>query len=179
MTNSSWFDSPKVTIASYKDFTKILYARVSSLFGPLYLAVASDSIVSFSFKDESAYLKKTFPQASISCNEQEVQSYFDAITKPSAKINVIACGTNLQEAVWSALLDIPYGTLVNYSQVAQSIQKPKATRAVANAIGKNPIIYLIPCHRVIRKDGSLGGFSCGLDKKVAFLKLEGSLTLHK
>ena len=84
-------------------------------------------------------------------------------------------GTKFQRKVWAYLSKIPRGSVKTYSQVAQGIRKPLAVRAVANAIGKNPSAPKIPCHRVIRSDGSLGGYSGkgGLKTKRFLLKKEG------
>ena len=82
-------------------------------------------------------------------------------------------GTPFERDVWRALQTIPYGQCVSYQWVAIQIGRPRATRAVGNAVGNNPIPIIIPCHRVIRKDGSLGGFSSGLSIKRALLKIEG------
>ncbi len=84
-------------------------------------------------------------------------------------------GTKFQLKVWSYLKKIPHGSVKTYSQVANSIGKPLAVRAVANAIGKNPYPQKIPCHRVIRSDGSLGGYSGkgGIKTKKILLKKEG------
>ena len=83
--------------------------------------------------------------------------------------------TKLQLKVWSYLRKIPRGSVKTYSQVAKGIGKPLAVRAVANAIGKNPLAPEIPCHRVIRSDGSLGGYSGkgGVKTKKLLLKREG------
>src|SRR6056297_4265802 len=83
-------------------------------------------------------------------------------------------GTDFQKNVWRALLTIPYGACCSYSDVAKQIGLPTAVRAVANAIGANPLLMVIPCHRVIRKNGELGGFSAGLDLKKRLLELERS-----
>ena len=84
-------------------------------------------------------------------------------------------GTSFQLKVWAYLKKIPRGTVVTYSAVAKGVGKPLAVRAVANAIGKNPYAPEIPCHRVIRSDGSLGGYSGkgGLKTKKFLLKKEG------
>ncbi len=84
-------------------------------------------------------------------------------------------GTNFQLKVWNYLKKIPRGKVKTYSEVAKSIGKPLAVRAVANAIGKNPLAPQIPCHRVIRSDGSLGGYSGkgGIKTKKLLLKKEG------
>ena len=84
-------------------------------------------------------------------------------------------GTKFQLKVWDYLKKIPRGSVKTYSQVAKGIGKPLAARAVANAIGKNPFAPKIPCHRVIRSDGSLGGYSGkgGIKTKRLLLKKEG------
>ena len=84
-------------------------------------------------------------------------------------------GTKFQVKVWAYLWKIPFGSVKTYSQVAKGIRKPLAVRAVANAIGKNPYAPKIPCHRVIRSDGSLGGYSGkgGVKTKRFLLKKEG------
>ena len=83
-------------------------------------------------------------------------------------------GTKFQAKVWSYLAKIPRGTVKTYSQVAKGIGKPLAVRAVANAIGKNPYAPKIPCHRVIRSDGALGGYSGkgGIKQKLKLLRSE-------
>ena len=88
---------------------------------------------------------------------------------------MILKGTKFQLKVWNYLKKIPRGKVKTYSEVAKSIGKPLAVRAVANAIGKNPLPPKIPCHRVIRSDGSLGGYSGkgGIKTKRLLLKKEG------
>jgi len=81
-------------------------------------------------------------------------------------------GTSFQKQVWEALLTIPYGETVSYSKVAERIGKPLSVRAVANAIGSNPLPVIIPCHRVIGKNGSLRGFGGGLALKQYLIGLE-------
>jgi methylated-DNA-[protein]-cysteine S-methyltransferase len=83
-------------------------------------------------------------------------------------------GTAFQRSVWSALQEIPYGTTKSYQDIAGQIGKPTATRAVGSANGRNPIPIIIPCHRVIKADGTLGGYSSGIEIKKALLGLEGS-----
>ena len=81
-------------------------------------------------------------------------------------------GTDFQMDVWQALLKIPFGKLVTYSQVARTVGRPKAARAVGNAVGANPLPIIIPCHRVVA-EGSIGGFSSGLARKWILLGVEG------
>lgn len=81
-------------------------------------------------------------------------------------------GTAFQRAVWNALNNIPTGRTVTYSDIARQIGKPKAVRAVGSAIGANPVSLRIPCHRVIRRDGRLGGYAWGLERKEKILRAE-------
>lgn len=82
-------------------------------------------------------------------------------------------GTSFQKKVWDALTKIPFGTTVTYADIAKMIGRPKAVRAVGGAIGANPILIIIPCHRVIGSSGKLTGFSSGLENKVLLLEHEG------
>ncbi|WP_461482046.1 methylated-DNA--[protein]-cysteine S-methyltransferase [Porticoccus sp.] len=84
-------------------------------------------------------------------------------------------GSDFQRQVWQQLLTIPAGTLTTYQKVADAIGRPKAVRAVASAIAANPIAWLIPCHRVIRSDGGLGGYRWGVERKQAMLDWERKL----
>jgi methylated-DNA-[protein]-cysteine S-methyltransferase len=84
-------------------------------------------------------------------------------------------GTEFQKKVWRALTQIPRGQTITYKKLAKKIGKPKAIRAVANAVGRNPCAPVVPCHRVIRSDGTLGGYSGkgGIKTKIKLLKQEG------
>ncbi|MGM8212169.1 methylated-DNA--[protein]-cysteine S-methyltransferase [Virgibacillus sp. W0430] len=82
-------------------------------------------------------------------------------------------GTAFQQSVWNALLNIPYGQTVSYSEIAIQIGNSKAVRAVGTAIGANPLPIIVPCHRVVGKDGSLTGYRGGLNVKKALLAIEG------
>lgn len=82
-------------------------------------------------------------------------------------------GTDFQKSVWRFLLKIPYGKTSSYKEIAKTIGNPRATQAVGTAVGKNPFLIIIPCHRVIKADGSLGGFAYGREIKRKLLKIEG------
>ena len=82
-------------------------------------------------------------------------------------------GTRFQQQVWEAAQNIPYGQVRTYGELARSIGRPKAARAVGSALGRNPVLIVVPCHRVLRSDGGLGGFAAGLVVKRALLRLEG------
>lgn len=101
----------------------------------------------------------------------ELSTYFDG-TLTTFSVPLHFYGTDFQMNVWNALLSIDYGQTVSYSHIASLIGNPKAIRAVGSAIGKNPIPIIIPCHRVINKNGSLGGFNGGMKIKERLLAIE-------
>jgi methylated-DNA-[protein]-cysteine S-methyltransferase len=82
-------------------------------------------------------------------------------------------GTAFQTTIWKSLLEIPYGETRSYSEIAEHIQKPRAVRAVGSAIGANPVLIVVPCHRVIGKNNTLTGYRSGLEMKARLLQLEG------
>jgi AraC family transcriptional regulator of adaptative response/methylated-DNA-[protein]-cysteine methyltransferase len=97
-------------------------------------------------------------------------------TRPDAPLNLLLLGTNFQIKVWQALLKVPTGSLVSYEDIGKLIGMPKASRAIGSAIGSNAVAYLIPCHRVIRKTGLLGGYRWNLPRKLAMIGWEAART---
>ena len=91
-------------------------------------------------------------------------------------LTLLLQGTNFQVKVWEALLKIPMGSVVRYEDLATEVCSARAARAVGGAVGKNPIAFLIPCHRVIRKAGGIGGYHWGLSRKKAMLAWEAART---
>jgi methylated-DNA-[protein]-cysteine S-methyltransferase len=104
--------------------------------------------------------------------EAELEEYF-AGRRRKFDVPLDLVGTDFQKQVWHQLLKIPYGRTCSYADIAREIENPKAVRAVGAANGRNPICVIVPCHRVIAADGSLGGYTGGLDKKRQLLTLEG------
>ncbi len=104
---------------------------------------------------------------------KELRAYFDGKAKRFRTRVDYSEGTKFQKRVWDYLMKIPYGKLVTYGEIAKKIGKPKAARAVGNAVGANPVPVIVPCHRVVATDG-LGGYSCGVRIKKNLLKLEGA-----
>lgn len=103
--------------------------------------------------------------------KQELEAYFEGKLKQFS-VPLAPKGTSFQQGVWDVLKTIPYGETISYTQEAILLKHPKATRAVANANGKNKIAIIIPCHRVIAKDGGIGGYSSGVWRKEYLLALE-------
>lgn len=102
---------------------------------------------------------------------RELSEYF-AGQRQSFTLPVLLFGTSFQKQVWQALQQIPQGSTSTYAAIAQSIGKPRAVRAVGTAIGHNPVCIIVPCHRVLASDGSLGGYVAGLKRKSQLLTLE-------
>mgnify|MGYP005986426679 CR=1 FL=1 len=120
-----------------------------------------------------ADLKRRWPDASFIESNASVRPFIDAIlTGGTAQLHVI--GAPFQIKVWEALLSIPSGHVTTYGDIARAIKAPKAARAVGSAVGKNPIGWLIPCHRVLRKSGDLGGYHWGSPVKRALLAQEAA-----
>lgn len=121
-----------------------------------------------------ADFKKRFTGANL--QEQKTELHALALScinnNQTSEIPLHVCGTGFQIAVWNALLQIPIGKLSTYKEIASAVSKPKAVRAVGSAIGDNPVSYIIPCHRVIRTDGGLGGYFWGLDIKKQMIAAE-------
>lgn len=102
---------------------------------------------------------------------RQLDEYF-ARQRKSFQLPIKQTGTPFQQAVWQALQAIPYGQTRSYRDIAVSVGKPNAMRAVGQANNRNKILILVPCHRVIQKDGGLGGFACGVEAKRLLLQLE-------
>jgi len=106
--------------------------------------------------------------------QELLDRYFAGEPLDAAEIPIqIDWGTSFQNAVWDAIRQISYGEVRSYKWIAEQLGKPKAVRAVGNAVGANPITILIPCHRVIGSNGKLGGYGGGLERKRQLLALEG------
>lgn len=102
-----------------------------------------------------------------------IQRYWEGNLEEHAIPIQLLCGTTFQQQVWQELLTIPRGEVRSYQEIATQLGKPKAVRAVAHAIGQNPILMFIPCHRVIKHNGELGGYRGDEDLKAKLLQLEG------
>lgn len=102
---------------------------------------------------------------------EELEQYFQK-KRTSFSMPLKLVGTPFQLRVWEALQTIPYGQTVSYADIAKQIGQPKAVRAVGNAVGNNPVTIIVPCHRVVRTGGKLGGYAWGVEMKTWLLKHE-------
>ena len=131
------------------------------------------------------YLRARFPNSEIERDDAKLERALDIVQQRIAghKLDDVLPldlqGTDFQREVWSQLLSIPAGSTRSYLDVAQAINRPKATRAVAQACGANPVAVVVPCHRVVMTDGSIGGYSGLPGVKKALLAAEGAAVAHE
>ena len=161
----------------------IRYGFHATPFGECLLALTERGLCGLSFAGPDgsdgllAELQQHWGQAELVADPAATAPYaariFALAHAPEAPpLQLYLSGTNFQLKVWQALLHIPTGDLTTYGQIASALGNPKASRAVGSAVGDNPIAYLIPCHRVIRQAGGLGGYRYGLPRKQAILGWE-------
>jgi AraC family transcriptional regulator of adaptative response/methylated-DNA-[protein]-cysteine methyltransferase len=168
-----------VTPKEYKELGKnleIIYGFGSTPFGKALLASTTRGVCFLAFDEDEEKLlfelEKSWSNAKIIRDDKKIEKLLKSIFLDNEKVNIFVKGTNFQVNVWKALLNIPVATLTTYQDVADFIDKPKAVRAVATAIGSNNIAYLIPCHRVIGKSGAMSGYRWGINKKRIILAYE-------
>ena len=136
--------------------------------GPLTLFAQENCLAALVFGDYGGYDHlPLFEEA-----RRQLEEYF-AGSRQNFDLPLNPGGTDFQRRVWRTLLDIPYGTAISYRELARRADCPRGYQAVGQANGRNPLPILIPCHRVIGADGTLGGYSGGLDRKRFLLDLEG------
>lgn len=164
---------------------QIVYGCHATPFGDCLLAVTSRGICQLLFLTESGWatavaeLREQWSAAQLVEDQTQTQPFFAQIFPVNDRVqprtvSLLLKGTNFQLKVWTALLQIPAGAAWSYEDVAQAIGQPTAARAVGNAVGANPIAYLIPCHRVIRKSGIVDAYRWGATRKKAMLAWESA-----
>jgi methylated-DNA-[protein]-cysteine S-methyltransferase len=148
---------------------------ITSPVGKLRLIASDKGLVAIDVQNvrvASDFETSASAQKILSTTKKQLEQYF-AGKRTNFDIPLDLEGTDFQQQAWRALCRIPYGKTISYGQQAKNIKKPKAFRAVGSANGKNPIPIIVPCHRVVASDGSLGGYSLGLKMKKQLLALEG------
>ena len=152
-------------------------------FGRALILITSEGLAGLAFadhgKEKSALADMTarWPEATYVENQQATAAYAKRIFeserwKPDQPLKIVFIGSDFEIRVWETILRIPFGKASTYSDIACHIGKPKAARAVGSAVGKNPISFVVPCHRVLEKSGGLGGYHWGLTRKRAILGWE-------
>lgn len=158
----------------------IIYDTFSSPLGLLYIIFSDDALAGIIFSSEA---EKSPPRIPFSVKgikkgrvpesfRQQLIDYFGGKLREFKQEITLLRGTDFEKSVWLVLREIPYGETRTYKWVAERIGRPGAVRAVGRALSKNPIPIVLPCHRVIESDGSIGGYSSGIEKKRRLLNLE-------
>jgi AraC family transcriptional regulator of adaptative response/methylated-DNA-[protein]-cysteine methyltransferase len=162
---------------------QIYYGIHQTPFGEALIAITKRGICHLSFPNKrylqnpENLLREDWKNAELILDNSQTQlvieqiCYSKLLNHPKP-LTLLVKGTNFQVKVWQALLQIPFGETTTYQNIADNIGSPKASRAVGNAVGQNPIAYLIPCHRVIRSSGQLGGYRWGIERKSIILDWE-------
>lgn len=163
----------------------IRYTVVPSPLGRLLLAATERGVCRVGMGDDDAALaadlREEFPAAEIERNDEALRAWSNGLVKytngklPHPELPLDIRATAFQKHVWETLKKIPLGETKSYSEIARLVGKPRAARAVARACATNPVALLIPCHRVVREDGSLGGYHWGIERKEALLSQEEKL----
>ena len=162
---------------------EIKFTTGESALGKVLVAATDKGICSVSLRESESALEESlraqFPKAEIQRDDNTLKPALETVLARIAGRNLDRSlpldlqGTEFQRAVWNELLAIPPGSTRSYLDVAQAIKRPKATRAVAQACGANPVAVVVPCHRVVMSDGSIGGYSGLPGMKKALLSAEG------
>lgn len=160
----------------------INYEFAHTPFGEMLLASTAKGLCYLAFVTNTPEavldeLKQIFPKALYTKQPDEYQQRALAVVLGQGKENRVPIvlhlkGTDFQFEVWQELLEVPFGGLTTYGAIAAKLNRPKACRAVGTAVGDNPVSVLIPCHRVLRSSGALGGYHWGLERKMALLEWE-------
>jgi AraC family transcriptional regulator of adaptative response/methylated-DNA-[protein]-cysteine methyltransferase len=164
---------------------EIFYGVHPSPFGDCFIAATNTGICSLSFIQEGNTqqlldaLKSQWSNSTLKHSDRHTKMWVDKAFDPfpsdaHTPITLYVKGTNFQIKVWEALLEIPFGKAVSYEDIAKHIRMPRAARAVGNAVGRNPVSFLIPCHRVIKKMGDFGNYGGGRERKIAMLGWEAA-----
>ncbi|NVJ52086.1 MAG: methylated-DNA--[protein]-cysteine S-methyltransferase [Campylobacteraceae bacterium] len=171
-----------VTPKEYKSLgenVEITYGFGNTPFGNALVAITKRGICYLGFYDDSSKeqvytrFKEVWAKAELKEDNKKADEVLNSIfIKKDKKFNLYVKGTNFQINVWKALINIPDGSIATYSDVAKYLNKPKSVRAVASAIGSNPIGFLIPCHRVLGKSGAMTGYRWGIERKKILVAYE-------
>lgn len=162
--------------------SQILYYTFLPMLDRLYTVASTENGLTYVSPDDGdiTILEKLFKGFTIQEDEsinaesiKQLQEYTQGSRNEFDLVLDIQNGTPFQQSIWKALLDVPYGRTIHYGALAENINNPKAARAVGGAVGQNPISIIIPCHRIIGKNGSLTGYNGGINVKMKLLDIEG------
>lgn len=182
-------DHEAMTPGDYKrrgEGLEIAYGFHDSPFGDVLLMATARGVAGLAFVDEDkgqtradalADMTRRWPLAQFTEAPEQTKAEVERVFNPlkwarEQPVRLILIGTDFEVRVWEALLRIPMGKAVSYADIARYIGQPTASRAVGAAVGRNPISFVVPCHRVLRSDGGLGGYHWGLTRKRALIGWE-------
>lgn len=159
---------------------EIIYSIFQTRFGEIVVGSTQDGICLILFTDgeksPEELVKAEYPNAKIIPGEMDIHRnaarFINGATTGESKIALLLKGTEFQRKVWRMLLKVPFGEMITYGELAAKIGKPLASRAVGTAVGRNPIAYIIPCHRVIAASGMIGDYRWGSVRKTAMIGRE-------
>lgn len=160
----------------------IRWAVVPTSLGEMLVAATDNGVCRLSFGEGAEALARRFPSAKLLEGDEDFAALLSGVVSTverlgtGAAIPLDIAGTAFQQCVWQELRRIPAGETRTYAQIAAAVGKPAAYRAVGSAIGANPVAVLIPCHRVLRSDGSTGGYAWGVGIKAELLRRESAQT---
>ena len=170
MTPSAWKDGGRGV--------SISYVVMASSLGPVLVAATAKGLCRISFDEDERDLRRRFPKAEIISGGERLDALAEQVVRliehPAEALDLPldVNGTAFQQAVWAALRAIPAGETRSYGEIAAAIGRPGAVRAAGTACGDNGLAVVIPCHRVLRSDGGLGGYAYGVERKKALLERE-------
>jgi AraC family transcriptional regulator of adaptative response/methylated-DNA-[protein]-cysteine methyltransferase len=189
-------DHEAMTPGDYKrcgETLQIAYGFHLSPFGDALLMVTDRGLAGLAFVNEDEgqtrqdlldEMKRRWPLAQYLDAPQATAPHFHRIFdpaewRPDRPVRLVLIGTDFEIRVWETLLRIPMGRAVSYADIARYLGRPTASRAVGAAVGRNPISFVVPCHRVLRSDGSLGGYHWGVTRKKALIGWEAGQVLRR
>jgi methylated-DNA-[protein]-cysteine S-methyltransferase len=156
--------------------TETYEIEITSPLGPLRIVGSAQAVESIDWNLDRASVTTDTADSCPLLDEcaRQLQAYFDG-RLTAFDLPVAPAGTNFQQRVWQRLMAIPFGHTLSYGQLAETLQPPTSPRAIGNAVGRNPISIVLPCHRVLGSRGDLTGFAGGLDRKEWLLTHEGAI----
>ena len=152
--------------------TAIHYRYCSSPIGLIEITATQEAVTAVTFTDERRNPETDAENPLLKTAARQMTEYLDG-TRKTFDLPLAFTGTSFQQRVWHQLMQLPFGCTASYADIAQAIGNPRAVRAVGGANGRNPLPIIVPCHRVIGRNGDLTGFGSGLWRKAWLLEHEG------
>lgn len=171
----------KIKQEEKREKDKIFWGVCHSPIGNLLILIEDEIIkkinfVTHKFNEERKFNFNYLDKENYFLNEKKINKIRDIIFKTGGKIKIELVGTKFQINVWESIININYGNTLSYSDISKKINSPKSYRAIANACNSNQIGFLVPCHRLIKKNGKIGGYKWGVKKKKEILTFEKNFT---